>query len=190
RCFGSSVSLLYFRLAPPFRTPHRPCWTGSTNIWAMPKERQSDFARCCRKSLLSMKVKRAKMLVKLVPVIATLLLCACVLSSKTPKFAAADGAAAIAANTEFDAYTKDGNGWRKEDESFSFKRDGKAYLMSDGKNIASVSFIQLTPEWFAAQYRENDEPFFYGLVRTTGGGLDITPLPCDKLKAFAAGTKD
>ena len=130
------------------------------------------------------------MLLKLVPVIATLLLCACVLSSKTPKFAAADGAAAIAANTEFDAYTKDGNGWRKEDESFSFKRDGKAYLMSDGKNIASVSFIQLTPEWFAAQYRENDEPFFYGLVRTTGGGLDITPLPCDKLKAFAAGTKD
>jgi hypothetical protein len=115
-----------------------------------------------------------------------LVLSACVLSSKNPKFAIENGAVPIAADTEFDAYSRDGEGWKKENETMSFKRDGKVYLMSDGKNLASVLFVELTPEWFAAQYREGAEPYFYGLVKKAGSELEVVPLPCNRLKPLVA----
>jgi hypothetical protein len=114
------------------------------------------------------------------------LLSACVLSSKAAKFAASEAASPIASNVEFDGYTKEGEGWKKEEEPFSFKRDGAVYLMSDGKNMSSVLFVQLRPEWFAAQYREGDGPYYYGLIKTTGSELEVSPLPCDKLKPLVS----
>jgi hypothetical protein len=117
-----------------------------------------------------------------ISLILVLLLSACVLSSKTPKFAGEDTAMPIAADGQFDAYTKDGENWKKEEEALGFKHDGNRYLMSDGKTTASVVFIALKPQWFAAQYRENATLYYYGLVKTTGDELEVSPLPCDKLK--------
>src|SRR5262245_44911755 len=98
-------------------------------------------------------------------------------------FAIEAGALPIAADSEFDAYSKDGQAWKKENETISFKRDGNVYLMSDGKILASVLFVALTPEWFAAQYREGDEPYFYGLIKKAANGeLEVISLPCSKLK--------
>jgi hypothetical protein len=110
----------------------------------------------------------------------------CVLSSKIPKFATENGAVPIVADTEFDAYSRDGEGWKKENETMSFKRDGKVYLMSDGKNLASVLFVELTPGWFVAQYREGSEPYFYGLIKKAGGELQVVPLLCNRLKPLVA----
>src|SRR5438045_1362521 len=96
----------------------------------------------------------------MVPFAIALSVSACVLSSKASKFGAESSAFPIAADTAFAGYTKDGSEWKEEEETFSFKRDGKSYLMSDGKNTASVIFVQLKPEWFAGEYRENDGPSY------------------------------
>ena len=48
----------------------------------------------------------------------------CVLSSKAPLFTAADGATPIAVATNYDAYSKDGEGWKKEDDVFRFEAAG------------------------------------------------------------------
>ena len=117
--------------------------------------------------------------------ISALILSACVLSSKAPKFAAENGTVPISADMEFDAHTRDGEEWKKEPEIISFKRDGSVYLMSDGKNLASVLFVEIAPQWFAAQYREDDKPYYYGLVKAAGVELEVTSLACDKLKPLA-----
>ena len=122
----------------------------------------------------------------LAPLFLLCLLPACVLTSTTAKFSADEGATPIAADVQFDAYTLEGADWKKEEAPLSFKRDGAVYLMSDGKNMASVIFVQLRADWYAAQYREGEGPYYYGFIKTAGSEIEVSPLPCDRLKPLAS----
>ena len=118
-----------------------------------------------------------------------LLLSACVLGSKKPMLAADEGATPIADGAIYDAWSKDSQGWKKEDTPFSFKAGDKTYLLSDGKDVVSLLFVKLDADWYALQYREKPDQFYYGLMRITAAGeIEVVPLPCDKLKAVAGST--
>ena len=119
----------------------------------------------------------------------TVFLSACVLSSKKPMLAADEGAMPIADGAIYDPWSKNSEGWKKEDPPFNFKAGDKTYLLSDGKSVVSLLFVKLDADWYALQYHEKPEQFYYGLVRMTAAGeIEVVPLPCDKIKAVAGST--
>src|SRR5262249_21197655 len=77
----------------------------------------------------------------------------------------------------------------KQEATLAFAREGNRYSMWDGKNTASILFLDLGDKWYAAQYSEQPDSYFYGIVHVLDREIDIVPLACDRLKTFAANAK-
>ena len=101
----------------------------------------------------------------------------CVLQSKKPIFAEADGKLLLASyGTRFASYTLTGGNWSKEEETLSFIAEGQHYVASDGKVEIDVNFVKISGYWWVVQIQENGKPANYALAEAQNGEIFIYPL--------------
>ncbi len=112
-----------------------------------------------------------------------LLLQACVLQSKTPLFADADGELLLNDyGKTFASYSLNAGVWEKEKDTVTFTATGQHYVVKSEKSENDVLFVRLGGTWLLMQVGEADKDFAYVLVDARREELLIHPLSCETLK--------
>ncbi len=107
----------------------------------------------------------------------------CVLESKKPIFAEADGKLLLASyGTRFASYSLTGGNWSKEEETLSFIAEGQHYVASDGKVKIDVNFVNVSGNWWVVQVQESGKPANYAMAEAQNDEIFIYPLACKTMR--------
>jgi hypothetical protein len=119
-----------------------------------------------------------------------LVLCGCVLQSRTPLFDDSQSALALGDQSGMTRTASYRNGqWEDEKEQLPIVAEGKHYVVRD-KTAVTVHFIPLSGYQYAVQVRENDGPASYLLAEVKGKVAEARSLACADLKTNAAFAAD
>ena len=108
-------------------------------------------------------------------------LAGCNLETKKPLFAEAESKLLLADYPNLAAYERDGDGWKKSDEQFSFAPDASHYIVRSGKSGMIISFVPIEGAWWVLQAADAASTS-YVLIKAELKELLVYSLECKILK--------